>query len=338
MIITITGAYRNIGDHLIRHRAHQLLKKFVDDDVLDIRRDQLKFTDISVLNKANAIYLCGGPAYQAKIFPDIYDLDLNKIKTKVIPFGLGNKSYTKTNFTDFSKESLNFIKDVHERIEFSSVRDYITQQNLNSYDIKNVKMTGCPAWYNLEHLDEDLNFKQEESINSVIYSVPALADENSFKVMKLIANRFPKAKKYCALHHGNIVGYTPKAMVKNYGIYKTKRLAKKLGYEIVDLNSDINKIKVYDECDLHIGYRVHAHIYMLSSRAPSLLISEDSRGVGQSKTLESSILMTTDDDLIGKINSELDFYFKNKGSNMTKSIVKMKDTYSTMLDYLKSNK
>src|SRR5699024_8576119 len=40
-------------------------------------------------------------------------------------------------------------------------------------------------------------------------------------------------------------------------------------------------------CDLHIGYRVHAHIYFLSKRLPSILLHEDGRGNGVSEALNS---------------------------------------------------
>ena len=32
--------------------------------------------------------------------------------------------------------------------------------------------------------------------------------------------------------------------------------------DYVDISGSLEGIKVYDDCDLHIGYRVHAHIYI----------------------------------------------------------------------------
>ena len=343
MIITITGAYRNVGDHLIKDRAHKLLKKYVDADIIDIPRNKLKGTDLNLLNKAKTIYLCGGPAYQTNMFPKIYNIELDRITTKIVPFGLGNKSFDESNFVKFSNESLNFIKKIHEKIDHSSVRGVITQENLSFHNVKNVIMTGCPAWYNLELIHDEFKFSKKSSIKTIIYSAPALTDKSSLKVMEYISNKFKKCKggggvrMICTLHHGNIVGYRPKAMLKNYGVVKTKFVAKKMGFEVLDLNSDVNKIKIYDQSDLHIGYRVHAHIYMLSNKLPSFLISEDSRGIDQSKTLGSPILTSNSKHLIEEIDSSLNTYFSNQGSSVAKQIRKMQETYSVMMDYLSTS-
>jgi hypothetical protein len=37
-------------------------------------------------------------------------------------------------------------------------------------------------------------------------------------------------------------------------------------------------IELYDEADLHVGFRVHAHLYMNSISKPSVLLNEDGRG------------------------------------------------------------
>ena len=39
-----------------------------------------------------------------------------------------------------------------------------------------------------------------------------------------------------------------------------------------------NLIEYYQNVDLHIGYRVHAHIFMNSISKPSVLLNEDGRG------------------------------------------------------------
>ena len=45
-------------------------------------------------------------------------------------------------------------------------------------------------------------------------------------------------------------------------------------------------IDLYSNCDLHIGYRVHAHVFMTSIKKPSILIKEDGRGEGMSEVIE----------------------------------------------------
>jgi hypothetical protein len=61
--------------------------------------------------------------------------------------------------------------------------------------------------------------------------------------------------------------------------------ARILRYRTVNAAYDLSKISFYRECDLQVGYRVHAQINFLSMRKPSLLLCEDGRGDGLSRTL-----------------------------------------------------
>ncbi|MEK5443666.1 polysaccharide pyruvyl transferase family protein [Fredinandcohnia sp. FSL W7-1320] len=54
---------------------------------------------------------------------------------------------------------------------------------------------------------------------------------------------------------------------------------------IVDLSGGAEKLAFYDEIDIHIGFRLHAHIWFLRTRKPSLLIAEDGRGYGHLATV-----------------------------------------------------
>ena len=47
-----------------------------------------------------------------------------------------------------------------------------------------------------------------------------------------------------------------------------------------DVGGDLSGIIKYKSIDLHVGYRVHAHIDCLSRRRTSFLIHEDGRGAG----------------------------------------------------------
>ncbi len=61
--------------------------------------------------------------------------------------------------------------------------------------------------------------------------------------------------------------------------------ASELGYEVMDTSYGLENVSFYEECDLHVGYRVHGHIYFLAKRKPSFLIHEDGRGRGASEAL-----------------------------------------------------
>ncbi|TCT26461.1 polysaccharide pyruvyl transferase [Melghiribacillus thermohalophilus] len=48
----------------------------------------------------------------------------------------------------------------------------------------------------------------------------------------------------------------------------------------VDLSGGSEKLSFYSNIDAHIGFRLHAHIWFLRTRKPSLLLAEDGRGLG----------------------------------------------------------
>lgn len=202
MIITLTGKKQNVGDYLISYRAHALLKKFVDEDLLDISRFALPGDFYEQVNKAKALFLCGGPAYQEAIYPNIYNIDLDKIKVPVIPYGLGFKAVAGVSPKDFrfKEAATDFVKRVHAGIPSSSARDPLTKEALKAAaGVENVTMTGCPATYDLDCLDKEFPFKLMPE--TIVLSGPAIADQHTFDMVKYIAKRFPKARKILALHH-----------------------------------------------------------------------------------------------------------------------------------------
>ena len=73
---------------------------------------------------------------------------------------------------------------------------------------------------------------------------------------------FPYEKLYCSFHGG--LENDEHTSKKEASIRATiKSEAMNLGYEIVNAAYDLSNIEFYKECDLHVGYRLHGHIYFL---------------------------------------------------------------------------
>lgn len=348
MIVTLTGAYRNAGDHLIGNRAHHLLQTYVDQDIVTLDRNRFRLNPgtlqaqdnaeqralYSTINKANAVILCGGPAYQVNIFPRIYPLDLDKVETKVIPMGLGWKGSLHENprSFQFSEAAEGFVRRVHQGIACSSVRDNLTTDVLTQLGVANVEMTGCPAWYNLDSMDKP--FEKTHGANIVV-SDAALNAMDCIAVLRHIADRFPQATLTFALHHG----YYPQVSKKGARFAAqhvvAAAYARSRGYRICNLSSDLQAMReLYDQCDLHIGYRVHAHIYCLSGRTASLLIAEDSRGVAQSEALNCPVLMGDDGALIEQLDQAIDGVLRNSAGYFSNTMAAMQTGFQTMQRFL----
>lgn len=335
MLITLTGAYRNAGDHLIGERGRELLRTYVDSDVVNIDRKGITEEHYEIFNDARAVILLGGPAYQAEIFPKIYPLDFERIKTRVIPMGLGwkgalGKSPEDFAFTDIAKQR---ILDLHKRIKTSSVRDVLTLQMIRHQGVSNVTMTGCPAWYKLDSIDQEYVFQDE--VRNIALSLPAKPHPELPELLTEIARMFPRAKKTMVFHHGWKPNQadTGKRMFKWH--LKLAAFGALKGWRAVSVADGLEKFeRVYSEADLHLGYRVHSHIFSLSRRSASILINEDSRGVGQVQTLGGQMLMAGGGaaQVIGAIEQHL----SSKGENTAYAVATMKETFPTMLKFLET--
>jgi len=133
-------------------------------------------------------------------------------------------------------------------------------------------------------------------------------------LMKSMKHAFPESEFYCVFHRGiEHDEFTQKTEAKH--LKKLKGYAEKLGYEIVDAAYDTSKIEFYRECDLHVGYRVHAHAFFLSIRKPTFLLQEDGRGLGLSKTFELSDISVRDPTLSRIVTiPKIGRYFLNRGA------------------------
>lgn len=153
-----------------------------------------------------------------------------------------------------------------------SCRDLITCQVLQYQGFDDVCMTGCPAWYDIELVRERGKAKYKEP-KRIIISDPASKYfyRECLSLTDFIIRRFPNAEVSFVFHRGRDKDFSEELA--------NRRI------QILDIAGSCDGFEIYNECDLHIGYRVHAHIYNLSRRQNSILIEEDGRGAGVDQAL-----------------------------------------------------
>ncbi len=284
-------AFKNVGDFLIAESAERILSyTFPEFNFIKLHSAKPLDDNLKEINNAAAVVICGGPGYQRDFHPKIYPLtkNLKAIKPPIIPFGLGwcsfpgdEKSMRDFQFTD---ESLEAIKFIHQRISSSSCRDFLTKSVLRRNGIENVTVTGCPSWFDLDYIGKE--FQAPKSFKKIVFTTPQkkIYFEQARNLMKGVKKIFPQAELYCVFHRGiEADKFTTEEEAERLKFLKKN--AENLGYKVVDAAYDLSKIDFYRECDLHIGYRVHAHIRFLSLRKPSILVEEDSRGRGVNEAL-----------------------------------------------------
>lgn len=292
--VILTGSKNNAGDYLIKYRAKLLFdalrpdRRIVDYDAWKVfSPEQLK-----VVNESKALILMGGPALQARMRPAIYKMtdNLNDIQVPIIIMGIGWKSavgdWRSTNNYPLSPESIQLLERVDNSGYLSSVRDYHTLNTLFAKGFKNFVMSGCPALYDLDFIERPFN--NPTSLQNVSFSMgtsfahsPAMSRLNKTTILKL-REYFASSNFKVTFHHSIGKEYLNS---DNYN----KRLwdahqdfsewLKKEGISYVDVSGNANNlIDHYSQEDFHIGFRVHAHIFMNSISKPSMLINEDGRG------------------------------------------------------------
>ena len=289
MHILLSGAKKNVGDFLIFDRAKKLLGHHLEDkEFVIVNRWEKLDEKIEMVNQAKSIILCGGPGYGKNFYPIIYPLTspLEKIEVPIIPLGLGwgVNQFTQKDFK-FSEESEEAIKFIHKRHE-TSVRDDFTLKMMNEQKISNIVMTGCPAWHDLKYVEKKF---EKPKVKKIVITTPAGLNyiNQSIKLMRLVKKSFPGVKILASFHRGiKRDELTPRK--QSWGYQYLAFRARAMGLKVVDLAYDVKKLELYQDYDLHIGYRVHAHILFLSQRKPSILLHEDWRGKGLTETLKSS--------------------------------------------------
>ena len=294
--VILTGSKNNAGDFLIKHRAKALFSSLRSDrKIIDL--DGWKPFDeeqLKVVNGAKALILTGGPALQPHMYPGIYPLctPLEEIKVPVTGLGLGWKSirgsWTDTYNYPLTADSLKLLRLMNSSGLSISVRDYQTQNTLNFKGISNVSMTGCPAYYDMDHLTKKITRPEVQHI-AFSLGVAFVRSPGMERLMKeqILRTRqeFPKAQLTAVFHHS----LNPELFRSTHGANEQHNVQhnnfaqwlSREGIEYVDISGSAEKLMTfYAAVDLHLGYRVHAHIFMTSIGKPSLLISEDGRAKG----------------------------------------------------------
>jgi hypothetical protein len=318
--VTLTGGKNNAGDFLIKHCASNLLKEFrTDRELVDLNAwEPFDNEKLEIVNKSNALLLTGGPALQYNMYPSIYKLtdDLNKIKVPIISMGIGWKSLNGdwNDIKDYklSRETKKLVARMAESGYQSSIRDYHTRHVLEKEGMDNVLMTGCPALYSSNHIGKRIeeNAKPKKVYFSLgVGFAVSLAMEQSVKEIVLkLKESFSDAEFSVKFHHSVDKSFfsTPGANSKLY--YKNVEFEKWLetmGIDYEDISGSAeNLINCYRDCDFHIGYRVHAHIFMSSISMPSILLAEDGRGRALKYVMGGVILdsyVKREDSLIKKV-------------------------------------
>lgn len=304
--VALTGSKNNAGDFLIKHRAKALLAATRPDrDLVDVDGwNPIDDTTLDSINGARALLLLGGPALQPAMVPGVYPLrpDLGDIRVPIIPFGIGWKhrrgEWRDTHAIRFAPATSALLARIRDTGGPCSVRDYHSLNVLASNGVPGALMTGCPATYDLTRTERRPAPRAPARIafspGVCFVHSPSLERQTRALALRL-RDRYPDARIDFAFHHA----LDPRAFERVYPGAKRHAKHQRMladwavsqGFSCTDLSGSAEAmLAYYDQADLHVGYRVHAHILMTSWGKPSLLVAEDGRGRALRDTIGGMVL------------------------------------------------
>ena len=278
MYLLLHRALRNAGDALIFERGRRLIETFRPDEPLEVAEGWRPLADQvppATLRSARAVVVVGGPGYGNGL-AGRYPLGLDPERDPpLVLLALGSSVVPGTarqlaSFR-FDGSSRAFLDGVVARTAYLGARDRTSADILAANGFERVLMTGDPAWYDLACLDDPIH--RPTAIERLAFTPPAnpLYFDQAFRLARAAARAFPGS-------HGSVVHHR--------GVQRPfAALARELGWETVDITGSAAGFGHFDSIDLHLGYRVHAHLYAISHGIPTYLVAEDSRGIGMLRTL-----------------------------------------------------
>jgi len=297
----------NAGDFLIRQRGRELLSHLRPDRKLVVLNgwEKLSGQQLTLVNESCALILMGGPAIQPRMYGSVYPLcdDLDDIKVPIVTMGVGWKSATgswvDTRGYPFTPETVRLLRRVNDSGITSSVRDWHTLNVLQNAGFPNFVMTGCPALYATGCVGAGVVEQRAPRTVSVSLGVCFVSDTRLEKqtkdLIRGLSERFGNENVKAVFHHS----LEPEKL-KIYGrgsgeFYAAhRRFSDWLESEDIswiDISGGVDAMVAhYSEADMHVGYRVHAHILRLSLNKPSILVAEDGRGRALQSFLGASVL------------------------------------------------
>lgn len=335
-IALIHGAILNAGDFLIKERAKQCLQNCIEDvDITEYYRNYGLDKSIDEINQNDIAILAGGPGYTDIFLKILISQRINDVRIPIAIMGMGQYfGYSGLNATSlyqysFEEECADFLKRCMKDTGALGCRGYISANVLRNNGCEDVIMTGCPAWYDYEYLNQThYNGKALNGVQKICISDCA-NKEYTWQVIELakyIRSFFGNKEIVYVLHKGS----------DNLPLTELPEFTK-LGIRIVDISGrGTEGFSVYDDCDLHIGYRVHSHIYNLAKRKLSILIEEDLRGGELNQALglpqiTQTVQTASDNNLVQIPNQallyQIDDYLMNMAGN---GYVQMDAAYMSM--------
>ncbi|MEV8337710.1 polysaccharide pyruvyl transferase family protein [Leucobacter sp. NPDC077196] len=330
------GIKKNVGDALIHSRARKLWHHVAPDlDLVSVPRWESHVAP----EDSQLLVLCGGPGFTPRMIESVFPVAQEPLRqgTPVAGFALGWQGLPARKPEGFSMtaRSVAALRKITAHGTPLSVRDDVTAEIAGMFGIDAIR-TGCSAWYSIPHLGAAADPGPEEP-RSVVFTTPALAEnaKESIAVMRMLRAKYPRATLVAAFHRG-ILPDEHTSPEQSAPLVAQAEAARELGFDVRDVAYGLELIDFYHAVDLHVGYRVHAHLDFVSRRRPSVLISEDGRGSGQTAALHGGrkILWAGHPILVDKLDRRLSNEHEKQWPSLSRAVETIEASYPVMREMI----
>jgi hypothetical protein len=272
---------RNIGDQLITSCLKNLITDNIPGAEFNViwRADSWDNVKDIVLAADHVFFACLAirPYMHKREYPYLEELVDSCVPFSVIAAGTAFPVSRNVNiYEGFSEESIRLLKKVNEHAAVFTTRGVLSQEFCQRAGLHKAVFNGDVAFYD-NNLDGFV-FDKYVDVKKIVISDPhrPLSYTESMEVLvDGLKSAFPNAEVLIAQHGVSKV-------VEEFCQRKSIRIEKIYENRYSGLN-------VYDEADLHVGFRVHGHVSALKRRKYSYLLEQDGRGCDYGATIQSKI-------------------------------------------------
>lgn len=275
---------KNIGDQLITSSLIDIIKKIKGEDtsfnilwrekeITPMEKNKIKHSDAIIF----ACFVIR-PYFSQKEYPYLYDIIDSGVPIFLISSGTDLKvtNRVKNIHAYLTPESLKAIKYIDNKSISFGTRGLLTQSLCRELGLKKATFTGDIAFYSEAHRFKA--FSKTEKVENIIVSDPHRAEAYLpafIYLLNSLKKLFKMSRILVALH-----GKSP--VIHNYCKENNLKVSKL--YE-----NKTQGLAVYDDADLHVGFRVHGHVSMLKRRKASYLLEQDGRGCDYGLTIPLNV-------------------------------------------------
>jgi hypothetical protein len=283
----------NVGDKLLEEQCKHLIEKETGVSEFEVYFQTRDFTShVEKLNEADAVILpacvvrdsAGEPhGRHGPMYPGRYTLaeNLDEIETPLVPLGMNWQTYPGDSVGNksiqYSAGTVSLLKFLYNQPELSqfTAQDIYTRNILQRHGFDNTTLVGDLGWYQDDYIGQEM--RVPTSIDHIVMTTPHRShyEAQAKRLMDVVTEEFPGADVTLSFH--SRVNLPHEKNLRN--------AAERRGFDIVHASHYTENIAFYDDCDLHVGYRLHGHLSFLRRRLPSVLLGEDGRGNGFNATL-----------------------------------------------------